>query len=329
MLKLIAAYWQSQLVFVAAKLGIADVLIAGPLTVEEIAKRVGAHVPTLRRIMRALASLGVFAKDSLDRYRLTPLAQTLRSDHPDSLRNFALMLVDTYNWDAWGALVHAVTTGESAFEHVHGMPPFPFMQAHPEKEKMFSASMASLSTLENGAVARAYKFGKLRTFVDVGGAHGHLLASILRIHARLRGVLFDQPQVIEAATQTGYITASDVRARCEARGGDFFASVPAGADAYVLKYILHDWDDGDCIRILANCRRAMNEDGRVLVVDRVLRGANRPDWSKLLDINMMVVSGGRERTKEEFGQLFAGAGLRLKRVIRTASPLKILEAMPT
>jgi O-methyltransferase domain/Dimerisation domain len=328
MLKLIAAYWQSQLVFVAAKLGVADVLIAGPLTAEEIARRVGADGPTLRRLLRALASLGVFARDSLDRYRLTPMAQTLRSDHPDSLRNFALMLVDGYNWDAWGALEHAVKTGESAFEHVHGMPIFPFMQAHPDKESMFSASMASLSALENGAIARAYKFGKLRKLVDVGGAHGHLLATILRLHIKVQGVLFDQPQVIEAAADTGFITASDVRGRCETQSGDFFASVPAGADAYVMKYILHDWEDENCIRILTNCRAAMSEDGRVLVVDRVLRGANRPDWSKLLDINMMVVPGGRERTKEEFRRLFMRAGLKLKRVIRTASPLKILEAVP-
>jgi hypothetical protein len=207
------------------------------------------------------------------------------------------------------------------------MLPFPFMQAHPDKEAMFSASMASLSVLENGALARGYKFGKLRKIVDVGGAHGHLLASILRLHMRLRGVLFDQPQIIDAATKTGFITGVDVRDRCEAQSGDFFVSVPAGADAYILKYILHDWEDEECVRILVNCRKAMAEDGRVLVVDRVLRGANRPDWGKLLDINMMVVPGGRERTKEEFRRLFGRAGLRLKRVIRTASPLKILEGV--
>ena len=327
MLRLIAAYWQSQLVFVAAKLGIADVLAAGPLTVHEIAARAGAHPPHLQRVMRALASLGVFAEDGLGRYHLTPVAQTLRSDHPQSLRNFALMLVDDYNWRAWGALEHAVTTGGSAFEHVHGMFPFPFMQAHPDKEKMFAASMASLSGLENAAVARAYKFGKLRTLVDVGGAHGHLLATILRTYARLRGVLFDQPQVLEAATQTGFVTAPDVRARCQLVSGDFFSSVPAGADGYVMKYVLHDWDDEKSIRILSNCRKVMVADGRVLVVDRVIAGGNRPDWGKLVDINMMVVPGGRERTMEEFRALFASAGLRLRRVIKTASQLCILEAV--
>jgi hypothetical protein len=327
MLKLIAAYWHSQLVFVAAKLGIADALKAGPLTVAELAGRVDADSATLHRIMRALASLGVFAKDSLDRYRLTPLAHTLRTDHPESLRDFALMMVDGDSWKAWGALDHAATSGESPFEHVHGLFHFPFMEAHPEKEVLFSASMASLSAMENGAVARAYKFGKMRTLVDVGGAHGHLLASILRVHFRLQGVLFDQPQVIEAAAKSGFITAPDIGSRCETQSGDFFEAVPRGADAYIMKYVLHDWDDDRCVRILLNCRQAMADDGRVLVVERVLRGANRPDWGKLLDINMMVITGGRERTKEEFRRLFARAGLRLKRIIRTASPIKILEAI--
>src|ERR1700761_7343200 len=222
MLERIAAYWQSQLVFVAAKLGIADVLVDGPLTVHEIATRVGAHPPYLARVMRALASVGIFASDPHGRFHLTRLAQTLRSDHPESLRNFALMLVDDYNWSAWGALEHTVRTGESAFEHVHGAPAFPWMREHPEKERMFSASMASISVMENAAVTRAYAFGKLRSVVDVGGAHGHLLSSILRSYVKLRGVLFDQPPVIEEATQRGFIGATDLTGRYEIVGGDFF-----------------------------------------------------------------------------------------------------------
>jgi len=327
MLERIAAYWQSQLVFVAAKLGIADVLVAGPLTVDEIAARVGAHPPYLKRVLRALASVGIFASDPHGRFHLTRLAQTLRSDHPESLRNFALMLVDDYNWSAWGALEHSVRTGTSAFEHVHGAPAFLWMREHPEKEKMFSASMASLSAVENAAVARAYAFAKLRKVVDVGGAHGHLLAAILRSYIKVRGVLFDQPPVIEEAGRTGFISAADVAGRCEAVGGDFFESVPAGADAYVLKYIIHDWDDEKGVRILQNCRKAMAEEGRVLVVDHVVAAGNKFDWGKLIDINMMVMMGSKERTKDEFRQLFARAGLRLKRVIRTASSLSILEGV--
>jgi len=327
MLERIAAYWQSQLVFVAAKLGIADVLVAGPLTADEIATRVGAHAPYLKRVLRALASLGIFAADPHGRFHLTRLAQTLRSDHPESLRNFALMLVDDYNWSAWGALEHSVKSGDSAFEHVHGSAAFPWMREHPEKERMFSASMASISVMENAAVARAYAFGKFQTVVDVGGAHGHLLVTILRSYVKLRGVLFDQPQVLAEAARTGLITAPDISGRCEATGGDFFESVPGGADAYVMKYIIHDWDDEKCIRILENCRKTMAAEGRVLVVDHVVAAGNRFDWGKLVDINMMVMLGSKERTKDEFRQLFARAGLRLKRVIRTASSLSILEGV--
>jgi hypothetical protein len=271
--------------------------------------------------------VGIFASDPHGRFHLTRLAQTLRSDHPESLRNFALMLVDDHNWSAWGALEHSVRTGTSAFEHVHGAPAFLWMREHPEKEKMFSASMASLSAVENAAVARAYAFAKLRKVVDVGGAHGHLLAAILRSYIKVRGVLFDQPPVIEEAARTGFISAADVAGRCEAVGGDFFESVPAGADAYVLKYILHDWDDEKGVRILRNCRKAMAEEGRVLVVDHVVAAGNKFDWGKLIDINMMVMMGSKERTKDEFRQLFARAGLRLKRVIRTASSLSILEGV--
>jgi len=327
MLERIAAYWQSQLLYVAAKLGIADVLAAGPLTVNEIASRVGAHPPYLGRVLRALASVGIFAADPHGRFHLTRLAQTLRSDHPESLRDFALMLVDDYNWAAWGALEHAVRTGESAFEHVHGAPAFPWMREHPEKERMFSASMASISVMENAAVSRAYAFGKLRKIVDVGGAHGHLLVAILRSYVKLRGVLFDQPPVIAEAVKSGVTNAADLTGRFETVGGDFFDSMPPGADAYVMKYIIHDWDDDKSVRILQNCRKAMAEDGRVLVIDHVVAAGNRFDWGKLMDINMMVMLGSKERTKDEFRQLFARAGLRLKRVIRTASSLSILEGV--
>jgi O-methyltransferase domain/Dimerisation domain len=328
MLKLIAAFWQSQLIFVAAKLAIPDALASGPLTARELAGRVGVSSKHLPRIMRALSSLGVFSADAQNRFHLTPLGETLRSDHPDSLRNFALMLIDDYNWQAWGALHHAVTTGGSAFEHVHGVPVFAYMRQHPEKESTFSASMASISARENSAVARAYAFGRLHKLVDVGGAHGHLIATILRSYRTLHGVLFDQPQVIAAAVQTGFVTAPDIRARCEVSAGDFFASVPEGGDAYVMKYVIHDWDDENCVRILDNCRRAMAARGRVLVVEHLIAGGNRRDWGKMLDINMMVMPGGRERTREEFRVLFAQAGLRLQRVFATASSLSILEAVP-
>jgi hypothetical protein len=327
MLGLITGYWVSQLVFVAAKLGLADALAKGPRTPESVAESVGAHPPFLRRVLRALASVGVFAEDARGRFRLTSLGQTLRSDRPGSFKDFALMIVDDYNWQGWSALTHGVVTGELPFAHVHGCPIFEYLQQHPDKERVFAASMANISETENAAVARAYPFGRLSRLVDVGGSHGHLLATILRRHRKLRGVLSDQPQVVTNAAQSGFITGPDVRDRCETAGGDFFTSVPAGADGYIMKYIIHDWEDEKSIRILGNCRDAMAPDGRVLVVDHVVPPGNRPNWGKLLDINMMALTGGLERTREEFRDLFARAGLRLRRVIPTACPLSIVEGV--
>ena len=326
MLGLISGYWVSQLVNVAAKLNIADELAKGPKTVAAIAQRVGVNAEYLYRVLRALASVGVFAETADGKFRLTPTAQTLRSDRPGSLRDFALMMVDDYNWQSWGALERSVATGTTAFDHVHGMPIFAYLSQHPDKERVFAASMASISGTENAAVAAAYPYGKLTRLVDVGGAHGHLLATILRRHRKLNGVLYDQPQVVASAPQSGFITDTLLR-RCEIVGGSFFDSVPAGADAYIMKYIIHDWNDELCGRILTNCRAAMAPDGRVLVVDHVIPKDNAANWGKLLDVNMMVLPGGKERTRAQFETLFENAGLRLKRIFPTKSPLSILEAV--
>jgi len=324
MLDLITGYWVSQMVFVAARLGIADTLAKGPKTPAAVAEQVGAHAPFVHRVLRTLASIGVFAETANGRFRLTPTAATLRSGVPGSLRDFALMMVDDYNWAAWGALLHGVQTGAVPFEHVHGLPAFAYLSAHPDKERTFAASMASISGAENGAVARAYDFRGVGRLVDVGGAHGHLLATILRRHRKLRGVLYDQPQVVAGADASGFIAG--LEDRIDVQGGDFFASVPVGADAYIMKYVIHDWDDARCVRILRLCRDAMAPGGRVLVVENVVAPGNRPGWAKLLDINMMVCVTGRERTKVEFRDLLARAGLALRRVVPTASPISVLEA---
>jgi hypothetical protein len=327
MLSLLTMHWVSQMLFVVAKLGVADALAEKPQTVDVIAKRVGAHAPYLRRVLRALASVGVFAEDARGRFRLTPLAQTLRSDKPGSLRDFALMIDDDYNWKSWTRLSDAVESGASPFERAFGVPIFAYLQQHPDKERAFAASMASISGSENTAVARAYAFGRFARLIDVGGAHGHLLTTILRRHRKVKGVLYDQPQVVASAASSGFIDAADVRDRCEVAGGSFFEAVPAGADGYIMKYILHDWDDEKCLRILGHCRDAMTPEGRILVVDHVIPQGNGANWAKLLDVNMMVGPGGQERTREEFRALFARVGLRLARVIPTACPLSILEAV--
>jgi hypothetical protein len=268
----------------------------------------------------------VFAEDARGRFRLTPLARTLRSDAPGSLRDFARMIVDDYNWQAWGALERGVAQGALPFGLVYGGGAiFDYLAAHPDQEAIFSASMASISGTENAAIARAYPFGKLGTLVDVGGAHGHLLGAILRRHKKLRGVLFDQPQVVAAAAASGFL--GDLGGRVERAGGSFFDGVPAGAGGYLMKYILHDWTDDQCVQILGHCRDAMAPDGRVLAAEHVIPKGNGANWGKLLDINMLVLTGGRERTREEFHELFAQAGLRLARVVPTASPLSVLEAV--
>jgi hypothetical protein len=327
LLAMINGYWVSQLIFVAAQLDLADQLAKGPLTAAALAQRTGANAGALARVLRALASVGVFEADAQGRYRLTPLAQWLRSDHPASLRDFARMMIDDYNWRAWGGLLQGVRDGGPPFERAHGMAFFDFLQRHPEKEQVFAASMASVSGVENPAIARAYPFGKLSRVVDVGGAHGHLLATILRRHKKLRGVLYDQPQVVAGAASRGFVAAADVRERVEVAGGDFFASVPAGADGYLMKYILHDWDDAHCVRILRLCREAMVPDGRVLVADHVIPPGNGADRGKLMDINMFVLLRGKERTRSEFAELFSAAGLKLARVVPTGATVSVLEAV--
>lgn len=327
MLDLITGYWISQLVYVAARLGLADLLARGSKTPTELARRTNARPDALRRVLRALAGAGVVREVARGRYTLTPLGDTLRTEHPASMRNFAMMAIEGYNWEAWGRLIDGVCTRRVPFESVHGQKVFEYYAAHPRDARVFGESMASISGLENAAVAAAYDFSKVRTLVDVGGSHGHLLAAILRVNPRLQGVLFDQRSVVKEARKKRFVTAPDVAPRVALEAGSFFERVPAGADAYLMKYILHDWPDAQCVRILANCRKAMAPRGRVLVVDTVIPTGNRPHWGKMLDINMLVITGGRERTRDEFRALFEAAGLRLARVIPTTSPLSVIEGV--
>jgi len=324
MLDLITGYWVSQLVFVAARLGLADLLKGGPKTAAQLAASTGTHPVALHRILRALASVGVFAEIKGGRFKLTPLAATLRSEVPESMRDFALMMVDDYNWKPWQEVPEVARTAENAFARVNGMKVFEFFEKHPEKGKVFAQSMASLSRTENPAIAKAAELSKTRTLVDVGGSQGHLLAEVLRANPRLKGVLFDLPSAVERARKAPYLSAKGIAGRVELVGGDFFQSVPEGADAYIMKYVIHDWDDALCVRILENCRRAMARGGRILVVDTVVPSGNGPHWGKLLDINMMVLTGGRERTAAEFKELFGRAGIKLRKIVPTACPLSIV-----
>jgi hypothetical protein len=262
---------------------------------------------------------------------LTPLGATLRSDVPASMRAFALMLVEKHVWDAWEQLIFAVRTGQLPFDKIFGMPFYRYLEQHPDHLKVFGESMTSLSGTENPEIAAAcdkvLKPAGTGTLVDVAGGHGSLLAMILGRHKTLRGVLFDLPAVIARAAADKHVTAKAIAGRCTLVAGDFFESVPKGGDAYLLKYILHNWDDESSVKILTNCREAMNPKGRILVADPVIPPGDKPDWGKLLDIQMMVVVQGKERTKEEFAALFRRAGLKLTRVIPTRCPLSLVEAV--
>jgi hypothetical protein len=323
MFKFIMGRWVSRLIYVAAKLELADRLKHGPLTVEELATAAEVQAPALYRALRALASVGIFAETKDKRFKLTPLAVTLQKAVPCSMHAAALMLGEKYWEDAWAQLLHGIKTGEMPFLKAHGIPPFEYLEKHPEDLKIFGETMTSVSSTENPAIAAAHKFSGIRTLVDVGGGNGSLLATILKANPKLKGVLFDQPSVIARARQDRHVTANGVAERCTLESGDFFEAVPKGGDTYLMKRTLHDWDDERCAKILANCRAAMSEKGMVLVVDAVIAPGNEPDRGKLLDMQMLVI-GGHERTKQDFAAVFKNAGLKLTRVVPTKCPLSIV-----
>lgn len=316
----------SHLVYVAAKLELADLLKDGPRTVEELATAAEVQAPALYRVLRALASLGVFTETKGKRFRLTPLAATLQKAVPGSMRAGALFVSLPFWKDGWAQLLHGVKTGEVPFRKAHGVPLFEYLQNHPEEYAIFNEAMTSLSSTENFTITAAYKFSGIRTLVDVGGGRGSLLAAILQANPKLKGVLFDLPAVIASAEQDRQLKAKGIGERCTFEAGSFFEALPKGGDAYMMKHVLHDWDDEQCVKILANCCAAMSGKGRVLVVESVIATGNNPDPGKLMDISMFIV-GGRERTREEFAALYRKAGLKLTRVVPTKCPLSIVEGV--
>jgi len=326
MLDLINGYWVSKMVHVAAELGLADAIGDGARSAAELAPAVGADPERLHRMMRALTGVGVFSVDEHGRFANTELGATLRSDRPDSMRDFARMMPASYNWRGWDALELGIRAQKTPFDEVFSMGSFEYLQQHPADEAVFARSMASISGAENPAVAAALELDGIGSLMDVGGSGGHLLAAVLQRHPQLRGVLFDQPQVVAGAKQADYLAGFGERVAFV--GGDFFEAVPGGVDAVLMKYILHDWDDAKCVRILQNCVASLGPDGTVLVVDNVVVEDNQPSWGKLLDLNMLALTGGKERTEAEFAALFERAGLRLQRIVPTACPLSIVVGVP-
>jgi hypothetical protein len=270
--------------------------------------------------------MGVFAEDAEGRFVLTPLAEGLRADAPASMRAFIMMMGEDWHWRAWGELLESVRTGQSAFEHVFGCGLFAYFAARPEAARVFDAAMTSRTDQEKAAVLAAYDW-PAGTIVDVGGGVGALLAAILARRPDAHGVLFDLPHVTTDATER--IEQAGVSQRCKVVAGDFFQEVPPGGDLYLLKKIIHDWDDQHALAILRNCRAAIADGGRLLVIEHVLAPGNAPSWGKLLDLQMLVVThGGRERSEAEYRALLRQAGFELERVIPTASITSLIEAVP-
>ena len=326
MFGLITGRWVSHLIFVATKLELADLLKDGPRTVEELARAAEVQAPALYRLLRTLASFGVFAETQDKRFKLTPLAATLQKGVPGSIRAVALHHSLRYREDAWAQLLHGIKTGEVPFLKAHGVSYFEYLEKHPEEFAIFNESMTSMSSTENPAIAAAYKFAGIRKLVDLGGGHGTLLATILRASPKLKGVLFDQPSDGTRAKQDRQLAAKGVGERCTIETGDFLEAVPEDGDAYIIKRVLHDWNDEQCAKILANCRAVMSQKGKVLVVESIIPPGNEPDRGKLVDMQMLII-GGRERTKKEFATLFRKAGLKLTRVVPTKCPLSIVEGV--
>ena len=281
----------TQMIHVAAKLGLADHLAAGPRSVADLANAVAAEPEALYRLLRALAGLGIFAENAVGEFALTPQAELLRSDVQGSLRDIALLFGEDWLWQAYGNMMHSVRTGAPAFTKTHGQPLYGYLHEHPRAAARFNAAMTSFSGLEAAAILEAYDFAGAESVVDIGGGHGALLAALLRAHPHLTGTLFDLPSVVAAARD--HLGEPDIAARVEYLAGDFFDEAPAGADLYVMKSVLHNWEDGDAGRILATCRAAMKPHARLLVIERVVPPGNMPAEAKLFDINMLVVSGGR------------------------------------
>ncbi len=325
MQRMMTGYWLSQAIYVAARLRIADCLAEGPRTIEELAEATGTHPRTLYRLLRALASAGIFSEGEPGRFRLTPEAETLRSEVPGSLWAMAIMMGEEH-YHAWGGLLESVRTGKTAFDRLYGKPIFAYLTEHPDKARVFDAAMTAIHGRETAAVLDAYDFSGLGVVADIGGGNGSNLIGMLGRYPGMRGILFDLPHVVEHAGAA--LQAAGLADRCEAIGGSFFKPISVQADAYFLRHIIHDWDDEDSTRILRNIRAAMPPGARLLLVEHVLAPGDAPSFGKLLDLNMLIMPGGVERTEEEFRRLYEGAGFRLSRVVPAQDDLSVIEGFP-
>ena len=327
-LSLLSGHAVVRAISVAAELGIADLLAEGPATAGELARQCGAHEKSLYRILRALASVGVFTQsdESPTRFGLTALSNWLRSDVPNSLRDFARIRGGELCWDAWRPLHQAVKTGACAFELAHGAEFFDYLQRHPEDGRIFNDGMRSLSSQVHAAVIQAYDFGQFRNITDVGGGSGAFIAALLAAHPHLQGTLLDRPSAV--ALSGDVLRARNVAERCRCVAGDFFNSVPASPEAILLSRVLHDFDDDDVVRILRNCHDALASGGKLLAVEYVVTDDENGVAAKLFDLHMLAYFGGAcERTADEFRCLLARGGFSLQRIVTTSASIAVIEAL--
>lgn len=324
LMEMIFGYALSRSISTAAQFGIADQLKDGPKSSDELAAALGLHAGSLYRMMRALVGAGVFSEDADRRFSLTPLSEPLLSDKPESLRAFATFMADDVNFTTWAKLPYSIQTGQRAFDHVYGEFYFDWLGKHPADAKTFNNAMTSMSLGAGAAVLAGYDFTGINKLVDVGGGHGLLLASVLQQYPQMKGVLFDAPAVVAEAEA---LRAPGLAERAEAIGGSFFETVPAGGDAYILKHIIHDWSDDECVTILNHCHAAMADNGKVLVAEMVLPEPNAPGVSKFLDLVMLQFMTGRERTAEEYRALLDRAGFEMTRIVPTPSPYSVIEGV--
>lgn len=323
-LEMARGFLLSQMLIVAAKLRIADLLINGPRTADELAVEANAHSMSLYRLLRSLASYGVFTEDDTNRFSLTPLAEPLRSDALPSVRG-RLEGFGDWLYNTAGEMLYTVQTGNTAFERVFGMTNWQYRASNPAANAQFNAVQATSAHQRGAAVTDHYNFPKNVVVVDVGGGTGTLLTYIVRANPTVQGVLFDQPQVIADAEST--LPSSGLAHRIRSEGGDFFVGVPAGGDIYTLATVLHDWGDADSIRILSSCRNVMNDDSKLLLIEHIMPYGNEPHFSKIADIVMLLNNvGGRERTEREWRSLLAEAGFNVTRIISTSSQYSLIEA---
>lgn len=327
---LIANYPYAQVIRVAVQLRVADILGTGPRDIDDLAAATDTHAPSLARLVRMLAALGVVVEEPDRRISLTPLGASLCADVPGSIRDRVLFLAGEWFWRSWGELLYSVQTGEPAFDHIFGMSNFEYWERHAEAGAIHDASFAAMARSTTGPIVAAYDFSSFQTIADIGGSDGSLLAGILAANPAAHGILFDLPHVVAGAAPA--LAAAAAIDRCKVVGGDFFRSVPSGADAYLLKYILHDWDDERATTILSRCREAMGAGATLLVIEQVLpehmEVGSAAVLTPRLDLQMLILApGGRERTIDQFRTLLAAAGFALDRVLSTASSFRILEAV--